>query len=181
MANTNINIRMDADLKRQFEAFCADMGMTMTTAFNVFARKAVREYRIPFEISGDVPNAETVEAIQEVKRMKADPSLGKTYSNVDQMMEELLADVYIRPTTKFQKDLKRVKKRGFDISLLTDIIKKLAAGEPLPEKNREHQLYGDYTGCRECHITPDWLLIYEVDGDELILYLTRTGSHSDLF
>mgnify|MGYP006317010995 CR=1 FL=1 len=89
MANTNINIRMDADLKRQFEAFCADMGMTMTTAFNVFARKAVREYRIPFEISGDVPNAE----IKEVKRMKADPSLGKTYSNVDQMMEELLADV----------------------------------------------------------------------------------------
>ena len=70
-----------------------DMGMTMTTAFNVFARKAVREYRIPFEISGDVPNAETVEAIKEVKRMKADPSLGKTYSNVDQMMEELLADV----------------------------------------------------------------------------------------
>ena len=65
----------------------------------------------------------------------------------------------IRPTTKFQKDLKRVKKRGFDISLLTDIIKKLAAGEPLPEKNREHQLSGDYTGCRECHITPDWLLI----------------------
>ena len=63
----------------------------------------------------------------------------------------------IRPTTKFQKDLKRVKKRGFDISLLTDIIKKLAAGEPLPEKNREHQLSGDYTGCRECHITPDWL------------------------
>ena len=67
----------------------------------------------------------------------------------------------IRPTTKFQKDLKRVKKRGFDISLLTDIIKKLAAGEPLPEKNRDHQLSGDYAGCRECHITPDWLLIYE--------------------
>ena len=87
----------------------------------------------------------------------------------------------IRPTTKFQKDLKRVKKRGFDISLLTDIIKKLAAGEPLPEKNRDHQLSGDYAGWRECHITPDWLLIYEVDGDELILYLTRTGSHSDLF
>lgn len=87
----------------------------------------------------------------------------------------------IRPTTKFQKDLKRVKKRGFDISLLTDIIKKLAAGEPLPEKNRDHPLSGDYVGCRECHITSDWLLIYEVDGNELILYLTRTGSHSDLF
>ena len=65
----------------------------MTTAFNVFAKKAVRENRIPFEISGDVPNAETIEAIQEVKKMKADPSLGKTYTDVDQMMEELLADV----------------------------------------------------------------------------------------
>ena len=93
MASTNINIRMDADLKRQFEAFCADMGMTMTTAFNVFAKKAVREYRIPFEIGGDVPNTETIEAIREVQRMKADPALGKTYTDVDQMMEELLADV----------------------------------------------------------------------------------------
>ena len=93
MASTNINIRMDADLKRQFEAFCADIGMSMTTAFNVFAKKAVRENRIPFEISGDVPNAETIEAIQEVKKMKADPSLGKTYTDVDQMMKELLADV----------------------------------------------------------------------------------------
>ena len=93
MANTSINIRMDADLKRQFEAFCADMGMTMSAAFNIFARKAVREYRIPFEISGDVPNAETVEAIQEVKKMKENPGIGKTYSNVDEMMEELLTDV----------------------------------------------------------------------------------------
>ncbi len=73
MANTSINIRMDMDLKRQFEAFCADVGMTMTTAFTVFARKAVRENRIPFEISGDVPNAETMEALREVERMKAEP------------------------------------------------------------------------------------------------------------
>ncbi len=93
MANININIRMDAELKRQFEAFCADMGMTMTTAFNVFARKAVRENRIPFEISGDVPNAETAAALEEVRRLKADPALGRTYTDVDRMMEELLADV----------------------------------------------------------------------------------------
>lgn len=90
MANTaNINIRMDANLKKQFEAFCADMGMTMTTAINIFARKAVRENRIPFEISGDVPNAETQEAIREVKQMKADPTLGKTYTDMDEMMKEL--------------------------------------------------------------------------------------------
>ena len=72
----------------------------------------------------------------------------------------------IRPTTKFQRDLKREKRRGFDISLLTDIIKKLAAGEPLPEKNRDHQMSGDYAGCRECHITPDWLLAIQSSPSE---------------
>ena len=55
---TTVNIRMDSDLKRQFEAFCSDMGMSMTTAFNIFAKKAVREYRIPFEVGGENPNAE---------------------------------------------------------------------------------------------------------------------------
>lgn len=87
----------------------------------------------------------------------------------------------VKPTTRFQKDLKRMQRRGYDISLLTDVIKRLANGEQLPEKNRDHNLSGDYMGCRECHITPDWLLIYEIDNGELILYLTRTGSHSDLF
>lgn len=87
----------------------------------------------------------------------------------------------VKPTIRFQRELKRIQKRGYDISLLTVIIKKLANGEVLPEKNRDHNLSGDYIGCRECHITPDWLLIYEIDNGELILYLTRTGSHSDLF
>lgn len=87
----------------------------------------------------------------------------------------------IRPSTRFQKDLKRIQKRGYDLALLTAVIKKLAAGEELPPKNHDHQLVGDYSGCRECHIAPDWLLVYEIDGNELILYLTRTGTHSDLF
>ena len=87
----------------------------------------------------------------------------------------------IRPTIKFQKDLKRAQRRGYDISLLTDVIKMLADGEALPAKYKDHNLSGDYAGCRECHITSDWLLIYEVAEESLILYLTRTGSHSDLF
>lgn len=93
MASTSINIRMDSELKRQFETFCNDMGMTMTTAFNIFAKKTVREYRIPFEIGAEIPNKETVEAIHEVQEMKANPNIGKTYTDVDQMMKELLADV----------------------------------------------------------------------------------------
>ena len=91
MSQTNVSIRMDTDLKEQFSAFCADMGMSMTTAFNIFARKTVREYRIPFEIGGEDPNAETREAFDEVRRMKADPRLGKLYTDVDAMMKDLLA------------------------------------------------------------------------------------------
>ena len=87
----------------------------------------------------------------------------------------------IRPSTKFQKDLKKVQKRGYDISLLTTVLNILANGEALPQKYKDHNLSGNYKGCRECHITPDWLLIYEILDDELILYLTRTGTHSDLF
>jgi mRNA interferase YafQ len=87
----------------------------------------------------------------------------------------------VKPTTKFQKDLKRVDKRGYNINLLTEVIKKLAAGEALDASYNDHPLKGQYKGCRECHITPDWLLIYEIMNGELILYLTRTGTHSDLF
>lgn len=87
----------------------------------------------------------------------------------------------IRPTSRFQKDLKRIAKRGYNTELLTAVIKKLANGEPLAQKHRDHALTGDYAGCRECHITPDWLLIYEISDDTLLLYLTRTGTHSDLF
>ena len=87
----------------------------------------------------------------------------------------------VKPTSKFQKDLKRIKKRGYDLSLLTDVIQKLASGKSLTPQNKDHYLIGNYEGCRECHVTPDWLLIYEIANDSLFLYLTRTGTHSDLF
>ena len=89
MAQTSVNIRMDAELKRQFEDFCADVGMTMTTAFTVFARKTVRENKIPFEISGDIPNEETKRAIEEAKN---GIGLSKAYTSVDELMEDLLND-----------------------------------------------------------------------------------------
>lgn len=87
----------------------------------------------------------------------------------------------IKPTNQFKKDLKTVQKRGYNLALLTDVIQLLADGQKLPEKNRDHNLSGVLSGCRECHITPDWLLIYEISDSDLILYLTRTGTHSDLF
>jgi len=84
-------------------------------------------------------------------------------------------------TTQFKKDYKLAQKRGGDIALLDDIIRVLAAGEELEPKFRDHNLTGNWSGHRECHIKPDWLLIYRIEGNDLILILARTGSHSDLF
>ena len=91
MAQTTVTIRMDETLKKNMEQVCEELGMTMTTAFTIFAKKMAREWRIPFDVSAEIPNADTLAAIEEVQRMKADPSLGKSYSSVDAMMEDLLA------------------------------------------------------------------------------------------
>ena len=84
-------------------------------------------------------------------------------------------------SNRFKKDLKLIAKHGYNLDLLNDVVELLARQEPLPDKNRDHSLTGNYIGYRECHIQPDWLLIYCVDGDELMLFLSRTGTHSDLF
>lgn len=87
----------------------------------------------------------------------------------------------VEATNKFKKDIKKIQKRGYDMTLFKNIINKLAMGEPLPAANRDHALGGNMIGYRECHIQPDWLLLYIIDDDCLVLTLTRTGTHSDLF
>ncbi len=84
-------------------------------------------------------------------------------------------------TAKFKKDYKLAIKRHLNIDLLDDIIRALSRGETLPEKNKDHELSGNWAGHRECHILPDWLLVYRIDDDILVLTLTRTGTHSDIF
>ena len=87
----------------------------------------------------------------------------------------------VRFTGQFKKDLKRVKKLRKNTDELFAVIDKLSNGETLDEKYRDHGLSGNYKGCRECHIEPDWLLIYEIDDGILVLMLYRVGSHSELF
>ena len=84
-------------------------------------------------------------------------------------------------TNGFKRDYKKIVKRGYDVSLLENVVDTLLTGEPLPEKNKDHALSGNWKGYRECHIQPDWLLIYEIIDNRLILSLTATGTHSDLF
>ncbi len=87
----------------------------------------------------------------------------------------------VRYSAKFKKDFKAVVKRGYDMNLLKNVIDLLMRQVSLPEVYNDHPLKGDYSGHRECHITPDWLLIYKTENDVLTLSLTRTGTHSDLF
>jgi len=82
---------------------------------------------------------------------------------------------------QFEKDFKLAKKRGLDLTRLETVVNLLASGKVLPKRYRDHSLGGNYRDFRECHIQPDWLLIYRIEKDELMLFLFRTGSHSDLF
>ena len=86
----------------------------------------------------------------------------------------------LRFTAKFKKDYKRIKRQGKDLSKLESTLEALARGEALPDSMRDHSLGGTYHGHRECHIEPDWLLIYLIDEEDLVLVATRTGSHSEL-
>lgn len=90
MGTTNITMRMDEDLKAKAEELFNDLGLNMTSAFTIFIKQALREQRIPFVISRELPNEETLEALEEVRKMKENPSIGKKYSDVDKMLKELL-------------------------------------------------------------------------------------------
>ena len=87
----------------------------------------------------------------------------------------------VKPTTQFKKDYKLAVKRHLNVKLLENVVAALAMGELLPEKNNDHGLSGNWAGHRECHIQPDWLLIYRIEDNVLVLTLSRTGTHSDLF
>lgn len=85
------------------------------------------------------------------------------------------------PSKRFEKDMKRCQKRGYDLQLIKDAIGLLANTGTLPAEYRPHKLSGQYAGCWECHILPDWLMIWEQNDTELFLLLTNTGTHADLF
>ena len=92
-----------------------------------------------------------------------------------------MSKLRIVPSQKLNRDVKLAIKRGYNIQLLDAVVEMIAKQQLLPPKYKDHKLIGNYSGCRECYITPDRLLIYEISNEELILYLTRTGTHSDLF
>lgn len=87
----------------------------------------------------------------------------------------------VKFTNQFKRDLKLAKKQGKDINKLFAVISTIAEGNKLDSKYRDHNLSGDYAGCRECHVEPDWLLVYEIIDSVLVLMIYRVGTHSELF
>ena len=87
----------------------------------------------------------------------------------------------VQMSTRYRRDAERLERQGKKIKKLDDAVKLLRTGEPMPPQYRDHPLKGEWFGFRECHIEDDWILIYRIDKGELLLYLTRTGTHDDLF
>ena len=125
-----------------------------------------------FSNSSDIPNNETLTVMNDVNNNK---NLSREFHSVAELM------LTIRYHNSFKKDYKKILKRHLNIHDMETVIDMLANEQPLPEKYKDHALTGDWKGFRECHIQPDWLLIYKIQNDSLILTLSRTGSHSDLF
>ena len=137
--------------------------------------RSVQNYGIMIPIIvRNVPDSDTYEILSGHNRVNAAKIVGK--KNVPALVKENLPDefasVYVIESNAM--------KRGFKMDLLEDVITLLAMGEVLPDKNKDHALTGNWVGHRECHILPDWLLVYRLEEDVLVLTLTRTGTHSDL-
>jgi len=143
------------------------------------------EQGIPFELK--VPNRETRKVLDEVEK---GVGLSKTFGSIDELTEDLENNEKTpnKETLKAMQETEdilsgKIERKGYNSAeeLLAKIINKLSDSEILPEKYRDHYLTGDYKGFRECHIQPDWLLIYKIEKNILVLTLSRTGTHSDLF
>ena len=173
MAKVSTSISLDADVKAKAQELFADFGMDLSTAINIFLRQSIRESRIPFVIQREEPNAVTIAAMEAAEN---DEDLYGPFDNVADLMEALNAG-------QFKRDYKLAVKRGCDPKKMETVISMLCNEGTLPESYRDHALTNsrNYKDMRECHIQPDWLLVYKIVNERLILKLIRTGTHSDLF
>lgn len=180
----NINIRIDEKVKYDAEKVFSELGLNPTTAITLFYKQVIRTGSIPFELKTEIPNRTTRKALKEVEKMGKNLIKTKTYKSIDDLMEDAkkwLFQSNNQPNLK--KDLKKCIKRGLDLEQLRIVILLLQKGETIPEKYKDHPLLPtkEFINCRELHIEPDWLLVYKYSNRDVILYLVRTGTHSDLF
>lgn len=174
-----LTIRIDEALKADAEEFFDEIGMNMTTAVTCFFKKCLAVGEIPFKLGKMSKHARLLAALHEAEEVANDPN-APTCTDPDKLEEFLLMKYGVRKTSRYKKSLKKMLKRGKDIKKLTNVVLKLANGEQLPPQYKDHPLSGDLAGLRDCHIENDWVLLYEIKDNLLILSLADTGTHSDL-
>ena len=190
-----ITVNVEQEDKELFNSICNKLGMNISTAINIFIKKVNATRSIPFSLELEPEwNDETIAAFEEAKAISEGKIPAKRYDSVSEMMDDILNVAEDEPkygvwymtyelvyTNSFKKDLKLAQKRNYDMNKMKDVLILLKSSKKLPAKYKDHELKGDWKGFRELHISPDWLLIYTKNKTELILTLTRTGSHSELF
>ena len=172
-ADVVVRARIDHDTKARATKALRAMGLSMSDAIRLLLLRIADEKRLPFPI--EVPNATTIRAIEEL-----DNGEGKRFASAEELFRTLTSEV-LAPvrSTQFKRDVKRAGKQGKDLAKLRDLLTALIRRDPLPASCRGHPLRSPWASYRDIHIEPDWILIYRVRGDELLL--VRTGSHADLF
>jgi mRNA interferase YafQ len=185
-----VRARVEPDLKERAEAMLDQMGLSATTAITLFYRQIIQRRALPFDVR--VPNATTQRAMRAARSGLGVVSAG----SMDQLLAKLEAAEPIRSrkrkarnaswtvlrlrfTGTFKRDRKRAGRRGKPLDKLDDLMRRLANEEKLEARFRDHKLSGEWDDFRECHLEPDWLLIYRTEADEITF--VRTGTHSDLF
>ena len=151
MAKTAMtHARLTPEIKEQAEAILKELGISISTAYEMFYRQIIAQQGIPFDLH--IPNKDTLQAMKDARNGK-----GKKY--VPRSKNLMLP---IRPTSKFKKDLKRAAKQNRNIKMLQQVLKRLAIPAPLSKKHKDHKLKGEWVDFRECHVEPDWLMIYTI-------------------
>jgi YafQ family addiction module toxin component/addiction module RelB/DinJ family antitoxin len=175
MAKTStIRARIEPTLKEDVEKLFKKMGLSTTEAINLFYRQVKLRNGLPFNVV--IPNKTTEKVFKDTD---ANRNLIRC-EDAEDMFDKLGIWMRIPSYTKqFAKDLKRMEQRGKPPEKIKNIIKKLVDEERLDVNYKDHKLIGNYKGRRECHVEPDWLLIYKIIDSEIIF--ERTGTHSDLF
>lgn len=184
-----INVQVDSKTKKEATEILNQIGISMSTLINATLKQVIINKGIPFELSlKSKPSESMIRALQEAYAIAESPENYKSYDNANQLFKDVLDDNWtkttrITKTKEFDKHLKKMKKQGKDLKKLEVVIDTLASKKKLDKRYRNHKLRDNkyFKNCYECHIEPDWLLVYRWSNNELVLLLVGTGSHSELF
>ena len=170
-----LQLRVDDSLKAKADALFSSLGLDTSTAVRIFLASSIENNGLPFAVRH---KAEPLSLETAVSDSRNRTNLHGPFKTAQEAVASMLEEIVY--TNRMKRDVKLMKKRGRNLEKLVEVLNLLASGNPLPQKYKDHRLTGNLNDFRECHIEPDWLLMYQIFENELILSATATGSLSDL-